>query len=179
MLDRETRCRQSAVIQPLPLGFKWLFWAYNKIWRISIGRCKRTTGRFVYYLSQSCFCLSWSTRQQAISIHIVFFFLQHCCPPAKWLLKNQRMYLWSWKNQLNNLIRAMFHKLHTQLIFQISHKPFYWINYFMLNWKYFNFIWWPLNRWPFDVEQLVMYFIRRAWLVCKVKDSGFTAEVIF
>lgn len=104
MLDRETRCQQSAVIQPLPLGFKWLFWAYNKIWRISIGRCKRTTGRFVYYLSQSCFCLSWSTRQQAISIHIVFFFfLQHCCPPAKWLLKNQRMYLWSWKNQLNNL----------------------------------------------------------------------------
>lgn len=108
-----------------------------------------------------------------------FFFLQHCCPPAKWLLKNQRMYLWSWKNQLNNLIRAMFHKLHTQFIFQISHKQFYWINYFMLNWKYFNFIWWPLNRWPFDVEQLVMYFIRRAWLVCKVKDSGFTTEVIF
>lgn len=107
------------------------------------------------------------------------FFLQHCCPPAKWLLKNQRMYLWSWKNQLNNLIRAMFHKLHTQFIFQISHKQFYWINYFMLNWKYFNFIWWPLNRWPFDVEQSVMYFIRRAWLVCKVKDSGFTTEVIF
>lgn len=115
MLDRETRCQQSAVIQPLPLGFKWLFWAYNKIWRISIGRCKRTTGRFVYYLSQSCFCLSWSTRQQAISIHIVFFFfffLQHCCPPAKWLLKNQRMYLWSWKNQLNNLEQCFINFIH-------------------------------------------------------------------
>lgn len=67
----------------------------------------------------------------------------------------------------------MFHKLHTQFIFQIFCKQFYWINYFMLNWKYFNFIWWPLNRWPFDVEQSVMYFIRRAWLVCKVYYWGY------